>query len=241
MYCQQCALARWSNAPRQLRVIISKPSTSSLAKRRDLAVEHYFAKRAHSSSASVSSAEPPRGHHTRGSQRGAFGLAALLLGGTGTGLYFWQHASPAPPPLSYSHFTPLSLQSVERVSSDSSIITLDLPAHVLPDPAIYPEPADTPLQAVYIRQPELQIQRAYTPLSLDCFAPTSQGGNAPEIRSIRMLVKRYNDGEVSSYLHRLKPQDTVYVRGPVRTWTLPDCDHLIFVSAALAFVHSAAC
>ena len=230
MYCQQCALARWTNAARRLANNSSKPSTSLLISRHPSA--GHPAKRAYATSAPGSIAGRSKGHSTRDSQRGAFGLAALLLGGTGTGLYFWQHASPATHPLSYSHFTPLSLRSVERVTPDSSIITLDLPVHLLPDPSAYPEPADTPLQAIYIRQPELQIQRAYTPLSLDCFEPVNQGGAAAEVRSIRMLVKRYNDGEVSSYLHRLKAQDPVYVRGPVRTWTLPECDHLIFVSAA---------
>ena len=148
-------------------------------------------------------------------------FSALLVGGGG---WLWSHKD-SPSTLSYRHFTPLRLQAITPVNSESSILTLEVPRELLPDPAMYPEPANTPLQAIYIRQPELQIQRAYTPLSLDCFDNDINN----ETGTMRILVKRYNDGEVSSYLHRLKKGDIVFVRGPVRTWTLPHCDELIFV------------
>lgn len=134
-------------------------------------------------------------------------------------------------PLSYAYFTPLTIRSLQKVTADTSMVELEVPARLLPRLQEYPEPPDSPLQAIYIRQPELQIQRAYTPLSSVSFArggPSSEGDD----RSLRLLVKRYNDGEVSTYLHRLQPGDSVFVRGPVRTWTLPQADELIFVSPA---------
>ena len=36
-----------------------------------------------------------------------------------------------------------------------------------------------------------------------------------------MLIKRYADGELSRYLHRLRPNAPVSVRGPEVTWQLP--------------------
>lgn len=158
---------------------------------------------------------------------GLLAVGTLAFGAFG---YYWKIrlSSESNSRLSYATFTPLAIRSVEQVTSDSSIITLDLPVDRLPDSSTYPEPPNTPLQAIYIRQPELQIQRAYTPLDAECFSQTDKNEKGP--RRIRLLVKRYNDGEVSSYLHRLRTGDQVYVRGPVRTWTVPDCDHLIFVS-----------
>lgn len=168
----------------------------------------------------------PSGTSASGRSKGrplVMSLAALLAATGGSWLWFQKKT---PQPLCYSYFTPLSLHSITKLNDESSILELELPPSLLPDSALYPEPTDTPLQAVYIRQPELQIQRAYTPLSLDCFEDPQQTEGK---RLIRFLVKRYHDGEVSSYLHRLRVGDDVFVRGPVRTWTIPDHDELIFV------------
>lgn len=149
----------------------------------------------------------------------------LSLAAVGCGGWYWQQSRPSSTrQLSYSYFTPLAISSIERLNAETSMLTLELPQRLKPDPATYPEPADTPLQALYVQQPELQIQRAYTPLDVECF---SQDG--PAASHIRLLVKRYKDGEVSSYIHQLKAGDELFVRGPVRTCTLPDCDRLIFV------------
>lgn len=179
--------------------------------------------RAHRSFATQNSPE----HCRKQANAGLLIVASILsLGGLG---FFWQTSgSSKPERLSYSRFTPLHIKSIEKITSDSSIISLALPTHLLPDPSRYPDPPDQPLQAIYVRQPELQIQRAYTPLDARCFS-TAEGKDGD--REVNLLVKRYNDGEVSSYLHRLRSGDSVDVRGPVRTWTLPECDHLVFVRA----------
>lgn len=159
----------------------------------------------------------------------------MLAGSALVGVVAWCFFSwDFPKRLSYSYFVPLRVASIEAVTSETSLIRIHLPETLLPDTSAYPEPPDQPLQAVYVRQPELQIQRAYTPLSVDCFrdacSNVTKRGNTNHSRFIELLVKRYSDGEVSSYLHRLNTGDEVFVRGPVRTWTLPDCDELVYVS-----------
>ncbi|KAK9898131.1 hypothetical protein P389DRAFT_193191 [Cystobasidium minutum MCA 4210] len=164
----------------------------------------------------------------RTSQRG-IPLALAAFSGAGIFGYFsWQwlqSSDSAQRQLSYAYFTPLTIRAIKPVTSDSSVVSLSLPKELLPDLSQYPDPPDTPLQAIYVRQPELQIQRAYTPLSLEGFKV-----EADEERSIELLIKRYRDGEVSSYVHRQGPGDQLWVRGPVRTWTLPDADELIFIA-----------
>lgn len=174
----------------------------------------------------------PRSYSTSKTSTNQRGLPLVLALMSGTGIlgylgWQWQQdPSTSRQPLSYSYFTPLTIRAIKPITSDSSIVSLSLPKELLPEVSIYPEPPHTPLQAIYIRQPELQIQRAYTPLSLEGFKPE---GN--DERSIELLVKRYKDGEVSSYVHRQGPGDQLWVRGPVRTWTLPEVDDLIFVSS----------
>ncbi|CAH7690077.1 expressed protein [Phakopsora pachyrhizi] len=66
------------------------------------------------------------------------------------------------------------------------------------------------IQRVYIKHPDLMIERAYTPLS-----KISKGSDLLEL-----IIKRYDDGEMSEYLfERVKPGGTVEVRGPVVGWS----------------------
>lgn len=197
--------------------------------------------RIHSRRRQASTAPSPFRPSSPSSSQSSLLLAALLATAGGAGLYFYQasSSSSSKPYLSYGSFTPLKIKDVKRITADSSIFTLALPHSALPHSQDYPpsEPPDNPLQAIYIRQPELQLQRAYTPLEAQAFSTgetaTRNSGDvkdAKKDREIRLLVKRYDDGEVSSYLHRLGIGGEVDIRGPVRTWTIPpDCEHLIFV------------
>ena len=161
--------------------------------------------------------------------------AIALVSIAGLSAYFWQSDDTSKSKrLSYATFTSLIVDDIKPITQDSSIISLLVRADQLPDPSIYPDPCDTPLQAIYIRQPELQIQRAYTPLDLS--ALRTEGDSEATLKTIKILVKKYNDGEVSSFLHRLRKGDAVDVRGPVRTWTLPLCSHLIYVRPSPASV-----
>lgn len=63
----------------------------------------------------------------------------------------------------------------------------------------------------YVKEPSLQVERAYTPLHY--FA-------REDLRTLSFVIKRYVDGEMSRYLHRLRPGATISLRGPVPTWEL---------------------
>lgn len=69
------------------------------------------------------------------------------------------------------------------------------------------------IYSYYVKEPALQVERAYTPLAM-----LARG----EASALTFLVKRYTDGEMSRYLHRLRPGASVSLRGPVPTWTLGD-------------------
>ncbi|EPQ29198.1 uncharacterized protein PFL1_03485 [Pseudozyma flocculosa PF-1] len=70
------------------------------------------------------------------------------------------------------------------------------------------------IRSVYIKEPALQIERAYTPL-YDTL-PGSHVGAGPHLD---LIIKRYPDGELGRYAHRLAPGHQVEVRGPVDTWS----------------------
>lgn len=79
-----------------------------------------------------------------------------------------------------------------------------------------------------VKEPNIQVERSYTPLS-------ALSRTDPSI--VQLLVKRYRDGEVSRYLHRVRQGSTVSLRGPEITWQLPESapvpDHIIMVCRKL--------
>ena len=146
--------------------------------------------------------------------------SSLLLGMT---IYYTFTPTAIDQKLSPDHFIPLTLSKVERINDETSIFTLDLPTSALPDGK---ERANwAPVSSLYIVQPELQIQRPYTPLSFRPFDSASSGA-----RGVRLLVKRYRGGETSSWLHRCAVGEPVFVRGPIPTWLIPsDMEQISFV------------
>lgn len=125
--------------------------------------------------------------------------------------------------LSSAYFVPLTITSIEKTSDDTSIFTLNVPTSALPDPGQHPTVA-TPLQSIYVKQDDMQIQRPYTPLDIQSLCDS----DGP--RSMRILVKRYEDGEMSKWLHRRKIGDAIGIRGPVPTWKFDaQVTHLVFV------------
>lgn len=80
--------------------------------------------------------------------------------------------------------------------------------------------------SVRMKEPSLQIERPYTPL----YADSIEGprGSNP----IDLLIKRYPDGELGRYAHRLRTNDTVELRGPEVTWQGRKKDELVIVSEA---------
>ncbi|WFD41835.1 cytochrome-b5 reductase [Malassezia psittaci] len=71
------------------------------------------------------------------------------------------------------------------------------------------------IYSYYVKEPSLQIERPYTPLDSPKIVDTTH---------LSFLVKRYKDGEMSRYLHRLGAGASLPIRGPVPTWSLKvDC------------------
>jgi cytochrome-b5 reductase len=87
-----------------------------------------------------------------------------------------------------------------------------------------PEPVSlaqrTPIMSLKIKNPSLEIQRSYTPLSL---SPNE----------IHLVVKRYPEGELSRFLHILTPGTaTVWVNQGRQEWVYneEEWDHVVFIA-----------
>jgi len=149
-------------------------------------------------------------------------LALPLLG------YFtYIFSAPSTPetlnPQTFTHFTLLSHQ---QISSTSSILTLrppHAPTAAEEDPYISFWDAGT--WSIEIKQPQLQIARRYTPLPATLIPSTSTTRetewNDAQAGDIRLLIRKYETGEVSRYLHNLKPGATVEVRGGYTELEIP--------------------
>lgn len=114
--------------------------------------------------------------------------------------------------LSSKTFHTFLLKSKLPVSSETSIFTL---APVGLDQGLlqrYNEIWKQSIWSVEVKQPHLQIARAYTPLP-----PSLSEDNG----LIRLLIRQEPNGEVSGYLHRLSEGAKIYVRGPHKEFEYP--------------------
>ena len=82
--------------------------------------------------------------------------------------------------------------------------------------------------SVQLKQPQLQIARAYTPL------PPSQApsaGVSEHAQDLRFLIRKEPKGEVSGYLHKLSEGAAVEFRGPNIEYVLPkDVEEVVFLA-----------
>ncbi|GAA5977325.1 hypothetical protein JCM5350_002429 [Sporobolomyces pararoseus] len=132
--------------------------------------------------------------------------------------------------LSPDRWTRVEIESVEQLTRDTSLFKLKVPRTVLPQSFQSLISKDgggqvQPILSLYVKEPTLQIQRAYTPLSAKSFNPD---GSA----TLELVVKRYPDGEVSRYLHRLGTGDSIEIRAPSITWVYNprDWDRVVFIA-----------
>ncbi|RIB12845.1 hypothetical protein C2G38_1976010 [Gigaspora rosea] len=101
--------------------------------------------------------------------------------------------------ISPDKFIPLTINKITPVNHNTSIFRLK-----------YPKPLKENLpitSCFHIKDDSIQIVREYTPIS-----PTD------EKNYIEFLIKRYNDGYLSRYIHSLKEGNIVEVRGPILTF-----------------------
>lgn len=84
------------------------------------------------------------------------------------------------------------------------------------------------LWSVEVKQPEIQVVRRYTPLPMYYMQGLEGksllrllGGKEEDEGRMVLLVKKYNDGEVSRWLHRMPVGSVVELRGPFVGYRFP--------------------
>lgn len=65
------------------------------------------------------------------------------------------------PTLGGDRWTTVKITSVTPISPETSLFRLEVPKSVLP-PAFSSDPTARPILSLYVKEPSLQIQRAYT-------------------------------------------------------------------------------
>jgi hypothetical protein len=161
--------------------------------------------------------------------RRSYAIASLVAALAGLAAYGYSFLEPSRSSrrLSDDRFTPLKVCGVKRITPDTTIFQLALPSDLLPPSSASSIGAISSLALV---QPDLQIQRPYTPLDLSPFFNDDRGKGGGVIE---LLVKKYEDGEVSKWLHRsVREGDELSVRGPLPTWKYEPgkFDELVFVN-----------
>ncbi|KAF3931449.1 hypothetical protein ABW19_dt0203259 [Dactylella cylindrospora] len=120
--------------------------------------------------------------------------------------------STQPPyqPINPDTFTPYTITSSTSLSPTSSIITLRPKCNKPPPDSFWSSIEKAGIWSVQIKQPQLQIQREYTPI------PNPHQSDENEIK---LFVRAVSNGEVSPYLLSRKPGDVVEIRGPVISYS----------------------
>ena len=136
------------------------------------------------------------------------------------------------------NFTPFILVRKDCISSTSSIFTLQ-PILTARNSQVYTDAWKKGAWSLQVKQPQLQIARAYTPLP-----PVDGEDDAPH-SALRFLIRKETRGEVSGYLHNLPLGATVDLRGPQIEYELPKhVDEVLFIAGgtgiapALQIAHS---
>ncbi|KAI4693863.1 uncharacterized protein J4E84_002439 [Alternaria hordeiaustralica] len=146
----------------------------------------------------------------------------------GAAYRFTKSADPSDASLNPHTFTPYTLVDKQPVSSTSAIFTLRN-SNGVSDTESVKEVWKRSIWSVQIKQPQLQIARAYTPLPPLPPDVHKNGENEPE--DMRLLIRQEQGGEVSTYLHRLPEQSTVELRGPNTELELPrDIIEVVFLA-----------
>lgn len=153
----------------------------------------------------------------------------IVLGSSAVGGAVYRLAKPADSDatLNPHTFTPYTLISKQPVSSTNAIFTLRN-SNGVSDAESIKEVSKRSVWSVQIKQPQLQIARAYTPLPPATDSAKTDDG---ESQDLRLLIRQETGGEVSTYLHRLPEQSTIELRGPNTELKLPhDIIEVIFLA-----------
>lgn len=163
-------------------------------------------------------------------------LIPFGIGTTGGFLYrqyFGQDSNSRATGLNPHTFTPYTLVSKQPVSSTSSIFTLQPLYDTPPLPGsggVASEVAKSSIWSIQIKQPQLQIARAYSPIPSTTL-PSSEEHHYASLSDIRLLVRAEPKGEMSGYIHALPQNSNVEVRGPHVEYAIPDnVEEILFLA-----------
>jgi hypothetical protein len=147
----------------------------------------------------------------------------------GAAYRYFQSPSSSQVSLNPHTFTPYTLVDKQTVSPSSAIFTLR-PSEGAQDSDYVREAWKRSVWSVQLKQPQLQIARAYTPLPPRPHA-TLAGEEATAAADVRLLIRAEHGGEVSTYLHRLPERATIELRGPNVECELPhDIRQIVFLA-----------
>ncbi|KAK8152053.1 hypothetical protein BC567DRAFT_170677 [Phyllosticta citribraziliensis] len=156
--------------------------------------------------------------------------ALLVVSGGAVGGFAWRHydskRNESADGLHPQNFSAYTIAAREPVSRTSSIFTLHAQDHTGHHDLKHVWQRG--VWSVEVKQPQLQIARAYTPLPP---SPSADDDDAHSSRAIRLLIRREPSGEVSNYLHRLPVSSTVELRGPHVEFEVPhDTTDVLFIA-----------
>jgi cytochrome-b5 reductase len=106
--------------------------------------------------------------------------------------------------LNATTFVPFKVTGIDKVSPTMSIFHLQSPLPI-------PQDLLKPVASISISDPSLNIQRPYTVLSHDAGAG-----------KISLLIKRYDEGDVSRFIHSKQVGSTLQIRAHPRAYELQD-------------------
>ena len=148
-------------------------------------------------------------------------LLLSVCGFLGYKFYSWQTNPHRSTVLDSRFFTPFIFESKEPVSPTSSVLNL-LSVPSGQNISNISEAWRTGVWSVQVMQPDLQIQRSYTPLP-----PTEEMPN----ELLRLFVRKEDKGEVSGFLHRIPYGTLVHLRGPHLEYQIPeDVEEVLFLA-----------
>ena len=168
-------------------------------------------------------------------------FAVLTVSGiAGTVLFIGHNANAfgfARRPLSLNPdtFTPYTLTAKDYISTNNAVFTLTGLKTEQEDGVN--RSIENVLSSIQIKQPELQIARAYTPLPSKAIDGNGSLSLVIQDSLLQFLIKREEKGEVSRYLHNLPIGSQVEVRGPKVEYKLPhNLQDVVFIAGGTGIV-----
>lgn len=161
----------------------------------------------------------------------AIGLGSLLWAGYAVYYFFGDKTGSQQTVLTPDAFSTYQITNKQAVSSDTCLI--ELAPKYAASSAMLKSGATLwnakRLWSVQVKHPMIQIARNYTPLPLYFMQPDRPGlppllrimGTSADEGRMTLLVKRYEDGEMSRYLHSLPVGSDVEIRGPFVEYKFP--------------------